>query len=91
MDKNGYEQYSRRNCFLIHGVKVKERKYWRSYYKNLRKKGKTVSITENLTKRRIIEIKIACETYGFKIFWSQDGIILFTDVNYRNKTKLLYD
>ena len=29
-------------------------------------KGKAVSITENLTKKRIIEMKIARETYGFK-------------------------
>ena len=29
-------------------------------------KGKTVRITENFNKKRMIELKIAQETYGFK-------------------------
>ena len=36
-------------------------------------KGNTVSITENLTKKRIIEMNVARETYGFKNVWSQNG------------------
>ena len=54
-------------------------------------KGKAVSITENLTKKRITEMKVARETYGFKNVWSQDGKILYTDANDRNKIKVLYD
>ena len=54
-------------------------------------KGKTISITENLTKKRIIEMKITRETYSFKNVWSQDGKILYTDANDRNKIKVFYD
>ena len=54
-------------------------------------KGKTVSITESLTKRRVVELKKAREMYGFKNIWSQDGKILFLDVNDRNKVKVFYD
>ena len=52
---------------------------------------KTVSITENLTEKRITEMKVARETYGFKNVWSQDGKILYTDANDRNKIKVFYD
>ena len=44
-------------------------------------KSKAVSITENLTKNRITEMKVARETYGFKNVWSQYGKILCTDAN----------
>ena len=55
-------------------------------------KGKAVSITENLTKMRITEMKVARETvYDFKNVWSQDRKILFTDANNRNKIKVFYD
>ena len=54
-------------------------------------KGKTASITESLTKRRIVELKKAREMYDFKNVWSQDGKILFLDVNDRNKVKVFYD
>ena len=54
-------------------------------------KVKTVSITENLTKHRITEMKGAQESFGFKNIWSQDGKILCTDGNDRNKIKVLYD
>ena len=54
-------------------------------------KSKAVSITENLTKKRITEMKVARETYGFKNVWSQDGKILYTDANDRNKIKVFYD
>ena len=54
-------------------------------------KCKTVSITENLTEKRITEMKVARETYGFKKVWSQDGKILYTDANYRNKIKVFPD
>ena len=35
-------------------------------------KDKTVRITENFNKKRMIEMKTAQETYGFKKVWSQD-------------------
>ena len=54
-------------------------------------KCKTVSITENLTEKRITEMKVARETYGFKNVWSQDGKILYTDANDRNKIKVFYN
>ena len=40
-------------------------------------KGKAVSITENLTKKRITEIKVVRVTYIFKNVWSQDGTIFY--------------
>ena len=136
-----HEQYSRRNCLLIHGVKENEKedtdevvieffekemeeklsandidrshrlgkeqsgtrprpiiiKFTRYNVCNVifRKKkilkGKAVSITENLTKKRITEMKVARETYGFKNVWSQDGKILYTDANDRNKIKVFYN
>ena len=54
-------------------------------------KGKSVSITENLTKKRITEMKVARETFGFKNVWSEDGKILYTDANDRNKIKVFSD
>ena len=54
-------------------------------------KGKAVTITENLTKNIIIEMKVARETYGFKNVWSQDGKMLYIDANDRNKIKEYYD
>ena len=51
-------------------------------------KGKAVSITENLTKIIITDMKIARETYGSKSIWSQDRKILYTDANDRNKIKV---
>ena len=54
-------------------------------------KGKTVSITKSLIKIRVVELKKAREIYGFKNVCSQDGKILFSDVNARNKVKVFYD
>ena len=142
------EQYSRRNCLLVHGVEennnedtdqeiinivkndlgeeitihdidrthrlgkrkldnnvprpiiVKFTRYnvRNKIFKSKKKfKGKTVSITESSwiekieRKRRVVELKKAREMYGFKNMWSQDGKILFSDVNDRNKVKAFYD
>ena len=49
-----------------------------------------MSITESLTKRRVVELKKVREMYGFKNVWSQDGKILFSDVNDRNQAKAFY-
>ena len=53
--------------------------------------SKAVSITENLTKKRMTEMKVARETYGFKNFWLQDGKILYIDANDRDKIKVFSD
>ena len=44
-----------------------------------------------MTKNRIIEIKIVRENCGFEDVWSQDGKLLYTDANDRNKIKVFYD
>ena len=54
-------------------------------------KDKAISITENLTKKRITKMEIARETHDFKKVWSQDGKIVYTDANDRNKIKVFYD
>ena len=50
-----------------------------------------MSIRESLKTRRIVQLEKAREMYGFKNAWSQDGKILFSDVNDRNKVKVFYD
>ena len=136
------EQYSRRNCPLVHGVEennnedtdqeiikivknnfgeeitihdidrthhlgkrkldknvpqpiiVKFTGYNVCYkiFKSKKKlKGKTVSITEIIRMRRVVELKTAREMHGFKNAWSQDSKILFSDVNDKNKVKVFYD
>ena len=117
-----HEQYSRRNCLLIHSVKENEKedtdevvieffekemeeklsandidrshrlgkeqsgtrprpiiiKFTRYNVCNViyrkKKKGKAVSITDNLAKKRITEMKVARETYGFKSVLSQNFV-----------------
>ena len=54
-------------------------------------KGKTISIIENLTKKRINDMKIARETYGFKNILSQNGKLLYTDANDRYKIMEYFD
>ena len=53
-------------------------------------KGKQVSITESLTKRRMAELKEAREKHGFHDVWTGDGKILYKD-NSDNKIKVFYD
>ena len=61
-------------------------------FKTIKKlKGKNVSITASLTKRRVIELKKAREIYDFRNVWSHDSKILVLDVNDRNKVKVFYD
>ena len=50
-----------------------------------------MNITESLTKRRVVELKKAREINGFKNVWLQDGKMLFSDVNDRNKVKVFCD
>ena len=59
-------------------------------------KEKTVSTTEGLTKRRVVELEKVRQMYDFKkdflwFVWSQDSKILFLDVNDRKKVKMFYD
>ena len=51
-------------------------------------KGKTVTLTENLTKMIITEIKITGEIQVLKMSGQKT---LFTDANDRNKIKVFYD
>ena len=53
-------------------------------------KGKQVSITESLTKRRVAELKEAREKHGFHDVWTSDGKILYKG-NSDNKIKVFYD
>ena len=136
------EQYSRRNCLLVHGLEEKNNedtdqeiinitkndlaeeitihdidrthrlgkrkldnnvprpiivKFTRYNVRNRifktekKLKGKAVSITKSLTKRRVVELKKAREMYGFNNVWSQDGKIVFSDVNDRNKVNVFYN
>ena len=73
-------------------VKLTRNSVCHRFFKTKKKlKGKSVSITESLTKRRVVELKKAKEMYGFKNVRSQDDKILFSDVNDRNKVKVFYD
>ena len=127
------EQYSRRNCLLLHNENTDDLviktvneelleaitineidrshrlgksqagkirpvivKFARYHTRNkiLRKKkllkGKQVSITESLTKRRMAELKEAREKHGFHDVWTSGCKILYKD-NSDNKIKVFYD
>ena len=50
-----------------------------------------MSITESLTKRRVVELKKAREMHGFKNVWSQDGKIFeFLSMNSDFQTKIKF-
>ena len=50
-----------------------------------------MSITESLTKKRVIELKKARKINDFRNLWSRDGKILFLDVSDRSSVKVFYD
>lgn len=134
------EQYSRRNCILIHGIsetsnentddlviktikehldiEINENDIDRShrlgkrsnnssksrpiivklvkyntrskiFYNKKKLKGKKLSITESLTKKRMEELKKAQQEFDFRNVWSSDGRILYKNAN--NETTLYYD
>ena len=135
------EQYSRRNCLLIHGLpesknentdelvidtikekmgeEIKKNEIDRSHrlgapknngksrpiiikfvryntrcriFKNKKKlKGKSISVTESLTKKRMEALKKAREDHGFENVWSSEGNILYKDVSEGNKIKVYFD
>ena len=126
-----HEQYSRRNCLLIHGVKENKKEHTDEivieffkkkmeeklsandtdrFHRLERKQSgsrpwpiiiiikfnrynvrKAVSITLNLAKKRITQMKVARETYGFENLWPQNEKALYTDANDRNTIKVFYD
>ena len=61
-------------------------------FKNKRKlKGKRTSVPESLTKTRMEKLQKAREEHGFRNVWSNDGKILYIDVNNHNSVKVFYD
>ena len=50
-----------------------------------------MSITDSLTKMRVIELKKATEMHNFRNVWSHDGKSLFLDISDRNKAEVFYD
>ena len=75
------EQYSRRNCILVHGLEENKNE--------IRLQDSGMSITESLNACRIEELSKAHNEHGFKNVWTIDGKILFKE-NGSNKAKLFY-
>ena len=53
-------------------------------------KGKNISITEGLTKKRMEVLKKAREDHGFENLWSSEGRILYKDVTKGDKIKIYF-
>ena len=135
------EQYSRRNCLLIHGLpeskkvntdelvihtikekigeEIKKDEIDKSHrlgalknngksrpiiikfarcntrcgvFKNKKKlKGKSISVTESSTKKRMEARKKAREDHCFENLWSSEGKTLYKDVSEGNKIKVYFD
>ena len=61
-------------------------------FKNKKKlKGKSISVTKSLTKKRMEALKKAREDHGFENVWSSEGKILYKDVSEGNKIKVYFD
>ena len=61
-------------------------------FKNKRKlKEKRISITESLTKTRMEKLQKAGEEHSFRNVWTNDGKILYIDINDHNRVKVFYD
>ena len=59
------------------------------FFSNKRKlKGKQISISESLTKLRLMKLKEARDQYTFANVWTQDGEIMFND---GSKAKVYFD
>ena len=54
-------------------------------------KGKSISVTESLTKKRIEALKKAREDHGFENVWLSEGKILFKGISEGNKIKVYFD
>ena len=50
-----------------------------------------MSITESLTKGRVIELKKVRKINDFRNLWSRDDKLLFLDVSDRSSVKVFYD
>ena len=55
------------------------------------KRKKQTSVTESLTKTRVEKLQEAREEHGFWNVWSNDGKILYIDVNDHNRVTVYYD
>ena len=134
------EQYSRRNCLLLHGIEEESNEntdqrvievLWESMgetisiqdidrthrltgkkpngkskpvivkfvryntrnliFKNKKKlKGSRISITENLTAKRMKKLQTAREEHRFKSVWMQNGRIMYWDAA-SDRVKLYYN
>ena len=61
-------------------------------FKNKKRlKGKSISVTESLTKKRIEVLKKAREDHGFENAWSSEGKTLYKDISEVNKIKVYFD
>ena len=61
-------------------------------FKNKKKlKGKSISVTESLTKKHMEALNKAREDHGFENVWSSEGKILYKDVSEGNKIKVYFD
>ena len=61
-------------------------------FKNKKRlKGKSISVTESLTKKRIEALKKAREDHGFENAWSSEGKTLYKDISEVNKIKVYFD
>ena len=58
-------------------------------YKKL--KGKSISVTESLTKKRMETLKKARGDHGFENVWSSEGKIIYKDISEGNKIKVYFD
>ena len=54
-------------------------------------KGKSISVTESLTKKHMETLKEAREDHGFENVWSRERKILYKDVSEGNKIKVCFD
>ena len=63
----------------------------RIFKENKKLKGKSLSVTESLTKKCIETLKKAKEEYGFENVWFSEGKILYKNVSEGNKIKVYFD
>ena len=50
--------------------------------------GKSITVTESLTKKRMEALKKAREDHAFENVWSSEGKILYKDISQGKETKL---
>ena len=61
-------------------------------FKNKKKvKGKSISVTQKLTGKRMEALKKGREDRGFENVWSSEGNILYKDISEGNKIKVYFD